>query len=52
MLAALDRARLVQPATQRTARMSPQQRFTLWLTGILCLFALCLAAGFMPTNHC
>ncbi len=33
--------------------MSSQQKFTLWMTAILCLFALCLAAGFMPMQpHC
>jgi hypothetical protein len=33
--------------------MSSQQKFTLWMIAILCLFALCLAAGFMPTqSHC
>lgn len=33
--------------------MNAQQKFTLWLVGILCVFALCLAAGFMPTApHC
>lgn len=30
--------------------MSAQQKFTLWLIAILCLFALCLAVGFMPTH--
>lgn len=28
--------------------MSPQQKYTLWMIGILCVFALCLAAEFMP----
>jgi hypothetical protein len=33
--------------------MTPQQKFTLWLTAILSLLALCLAAGFMPAQpHC
>jgi hypothetical protein len=30
--------------------MSAQQKFTLWLTAIFCIFALCLAAGFMPVH--
>ena len=28
--------------------MTGQQKFTLWMIAILCLFTLCLAAGFMP----
>lgn len=33
--------------------MTAQQKFTLWMIGILCVFALCLAAGFIPSpNHC
>jgi hypothetical protein len=30
--------------------MSAQQKFTLWMTVILCMFALCLAAVFMPDH--
>jgi hypothetical protein len=32
--------------------MTPQQKFTLWMLAILCMFAFCMALTFTaPTTH-